>query len=160
LDNSEKCETAWARLSASLSGRRRLDRGRHSNRGHCHCLPPMVSLLHRSPSTALRGYKGCTPNSSFPLSASITSMPPSSHHPLSSVSCHAPLFHVLSATAGSCCYQFVHLCVVFDWGFARQTCHSSEPTGHRPSRRSPPTKLCHPPPRTSTMSANAGPHPA
>jgi hypothetical protein len=116
LDNSEKCETAWARLSASLSGRRRPDRGRHSNRGHRHCLPPMVSSLHRSPSTALRGYKGCTPNSSFPLSASITSMPPSSHHPLSSASCHAPLFHVLSATAGSRCYQFVHLCVIFYWG--------------------------------------------
>jgi hypothetical protein len=107
----------------------------------------MVSLPRRSPSTALRSYKGCMMDSSFPLSAPITSAPPSSHHPLYSTSCHAPLFQALSATVGSRCYRFVHLCVVFDWGSTHQTGHRSEPTRQRPSH-------CSPLPRTSTTAAH------
>jgi hypothetical protein len=50
---------------------------------------PLFLQLASPPSTALRGYRGCTPDSSFPRFASIISAPPSS----------LPLPSLLSSTA-------------------------------------------------------------
>jgi hypothetical protein len=82
LDKLKKSDTAGAHLSVARSEQRRRpcrprsDCGRHYFATPMASPPPPLRLqLAPPPSVALRGYKGRTPDSSFPL---FTSMPRSS----------------------------------------------------------------------------------
>jgi hypothetical protein len=146
LDKSKRCRGPLVSLRRHLNGARSLASHAYAS---CSATCRRPELRRGRPRVPPRAPRLRSKARLLHLYAFI-SAPPLSPRSLCSASRRQPLFQASSTATGSHCCHLVYLHVIIDWGSARQAGHHSEPTGRRPSRRSPPTKLHRPPPRTST----------